>query len=76
MSFWQKLFSANQQHNEHKNHSCCVENDYSCRCNEELLQELVQETDQDVVLGIKRILISRGYTRKELLELLNKKPVQ
>lgn len=74
MSFWQKLFSANQ-HNEHKNHSCCVENDFACRSNDQLLQAIVEETDEDVILGIKRILISRGYSRKELLELLNK-PLQ
>ncbi|CAB1212557.1 hypothetical protein [Acinetobacter bouvetii] len=66
MSFWQKLFSANQQQNEHKNQISCVENDCSCKSNEELIHALAKATDEDVIIGIKKVLASRGYSRKEL----------
>ena len=69
MSFWQKLFSANHQQNEHKNQISCVENDCSCKSNEELIQALAKATDEDVIIGIKKVLASRGYSRKELNEL-------
>ncbi|CAP01442.1 conserved hypothetical protein [Acinetobacter baumannii SDF] len=72
MSFWQKLFLADQQHNEHKNQTACVENDCSCKTNEQLLSALAQATDEDVIKGIKKVLISRGYSRKELNELTQK----
>lgn len=75
MSFWQKLFIADQQYNEHKNQTSCVENDYSCKSNEQLLDALVKATDEDVIKGIKKVLISRGYSRKELLA-LTKPPIQ
>ncbi|RKG34067.1 hypothetical protein [Acinetobacter tianfuensis] len=68
MSFWQKLFS-NEQQNEHKNQISCVENDCSCKSNEQLIEKLVQATDEDVIIGIKKVLVSRGYSRKELNEL-------
>lgn len=69
MSFWQKLFSANQQLNERKNQISCVENDCSCKSNEQLIQALAKATDEDVIIGIKKVLASRGYSRKELNEL-------
>lgn len=69
MSFWQKLFSANQQLNEHKNQISCVENDCSCKSNEQLIQALAKATDEDVIIGMKKVLASRGYSRKELNEL-------
>ncbi len=75
MSFWQKLFSANQQQNEHKNQIACVENDCSCKSNEQLLGALMNATDEDVITGIKKVLTSRGYSRKELNDLLHP-PVQ
>ncbi|EEH67494.1 hypothetical protein L313_1561 [Acinetobacter haemolyticus CIP 64.3 = MTCC 9819] len=75
MSFWEKLFSAEQQHNEHKNQIACVENDCSCKTNEQLLEALVKARDEDVIKGIKKVLISRGYSRKELLEMINP-PIQ
>ena len=68
MSFWQKLFS-NEQENEHKNQIAYVENDYSCKTNEQLLQALEKAIDEDVIIGIKKVLASRGYSRKELNEL-------
>ena len=68
MSFWQKLFATEQQ-NEHKNQIACVENDCSCKTNEQLLAALANATDEDVILGIKKVLASRGYSRKELNEL-------
>ena len=49
MSFWQKLFNADQQYNEHKNQTSCVENDCSCKSNEQLLDALVKATDEDVI---------------------------
>lgn len=69
MSFWQKLFIADQQQNEHKNQISCVENDYSCKSNEQLIQNLSKAVDEDVIIGIKKLLASRGYSRKELNEL-------
>lgn len=66
MSFWQKLFFADQQHNEHKNHVACIENDCACKTNEQLLTALAQAKDEDIIQGIKKVLVSRGYTRKEL----------
>ena len=69
MSFWQKLFSANQQQNEQKNQISCVENDCSCKSNEQLIQALAKATDEEVIIGIKKVLASRGYSRKELNEL-------
>ena len=47
MSFWQKLLNADQQYNEHKNQTSCVENDCSCKSNEQLLDALVKATDED-----------------------------
>ena len=69
MSFWQKLFIADQQQNEHKNQISCVENDYYCKSNEQLIQTLSKAVDEDVIIGIKKLLASRGYSRKELNEL-------
>ncbi|WP_121973953.1 hypothetical protein [Acinetobacter stercoris] len=69
MSFWQKLFLANQQHNEHKNQIACVENDCSCKSNDQLVSALLKATDEDVIAGIKKVLMSRGYSKKELSEL-------
>ena len=69
MSFWQKLFIADQQQNEHKNQISCVENDYSCKSNEQLIQTLSKAVDEYVIIGIKKLLASRGYSRKELNEL-------
>ena len=75
MSFWQKLFAAPQQLNEHKNQIVCVENDCSCKTDEQLLKALAQATDDDVIIGIKRVLASRGYSRKELNE-ITRSPLQ
>ena len=75
MSFWQKLLNADQQYNEHKNQTSCVENDCSCKSNEQLLEALVKATDEDVIKGIKKVLISRGYSRKELLAMITP-PIQ
>ena len=74
MSFWQKLFS-NKQHNEHKNQIACVKNDCSCKTNEQLITALTKATDEDVIVGIKKILASRGYSRKELNEIQHR-PLQ
>ncbi len=67
MSFWQKLFAGHV--NQHKNQIACVENDCCCKSNEQLLDALSKETDEDVIVGIKKVLASRGYSRKELNEL-------
>ena len=68
MSFWQKLF-ANEQQNEHKNQIACVENNCACKSNEQLIEALAKATDEDTIIGIKKVLASRGYSRKELNEL-------
>lgn len=70
MSFWQKMFSHSEI-NEHKNQIACVENDCVCKSNQELVNTIQKETDADVIIGIKNILASRGYSRKELDELQN-----
>jgi hypothetical protein len=75
MSFWQKLFTAPQQLNEHKNQIACIENDCSCKTDEQLLNALAKATDDDVIIGIKRVLTSRGYSRKELNE-ITRSPLQ
>ncbi|MCG2572545.1 MULTISPECIES: hypothetical protein [Acinetobacter] len=69
MSFWQKFFGAHDQHNDHKNHVAWVENDCACKTNDQLLQTLALTQDEDVIKGIKRILLSRGFSRKELNQL-------
>ena len=70
MSFWQKLFTAEDaQQNEHKNQIACVENDCSCKTNDQLIATLMNATDQDVIKGIKKVLASRGFSKKELSEL-------
>ena len=69
MSFWHKLFSLDEQQNEHKNQIACVKNDCSCKTNDQLLEMLVNATDEDVIAGIKKVLVSRGYSRKELDQL-------
>ncbi|WP_273779051.1 MULTISPECIES: hypothetical protein [unclassified Acinetobacter] len=71
MSFWQKLLKPDQ-HNEHKNQIVCIENDCSCKSNEQLLEALRKSTDAEVIQGIKKVLIARGYSRKELTEFLQK----
>lgn len=71
MSFWQKLLFTNVEQNEHKNQVACVENDCSCKTNDQLIIALQKATDEDVIHGIKNVLLSRGYTRKDLLELMN-----
>ena len=66
MSFWQKLLNTEQQENEHKNQIACVENDYSCKTNDQLLLAMLNEQDEEIRQGIKNVLISRGFSRKEL----------
>jgi len=69
MSFWQKLFMADQQQNEQKNQIACVENDCSCKSDDQLLVALSKATDEDVITGIKKVLMSRGFSKKELNQL-------
>ena len=69
MSFWQKLFSKDEQQNEHKNQIACIKNDCSFKSNDQLLSLLTQSTDEDVIAGIKEVLVSRGYNRNELNQL-------
>ena len=75
MSFWQKLFSSHSQLNEHKNQITCVENDCACKSNEQLIEALLKAEDEDVVQGIKKVLISRGYSKKELTDLVHSQKI-
>lgn len=75
MSFWQKLFSQDDINNEHKNQIAYVENDCSCKTNDQLVLALSNATDPDTIKGIKRILFSRGYSKRELNE-INHYPLQ
>lgn len=70
MSFWKNLLISDPQDNEHKNQIACVENDCSCKSNDQLLSALMKETDEEIIAGIKNVLISRGYSRKELCALM------
>ena len=74
MSFWQKLFLNTPQQNERKNQIACVEHDCSCKTNDQLIEALQKATDEDVIFGIKKVLMSRGYNRKDLLALIQPKP--
>ena len=70
MSFWQKLLNADQQYNEHKNQTSCVENDCSCKSNEQLLDALVKATDEDVIKGIKKVHQGGRYFSADVAEQL------
>jgi len=66
---------ADQQENEHKNQIACVENDCSCKSNDQLLLALSKSADEDVIRGIKKVLVSRGFSKKEL-DQLQHPPIQ
>ena len=66
MRIWQKLFGTHTEHNSYKNHIASVENSCICKTNDQLLQALQSAHNQYVIKGIKRVLMSRGFTRKEL----------
>lgn len=66
MRIWQKLFGTPTGHNSYKNHIASVENDCLCKTNEQLIHALKAAHNEYVVKGIKRVLMSRGFTRKEL----------
>lgn len=66
MSIWQKLFSTREIQNFDKNHTACVTNDCLRKSNEQLIQTLKATRDACVLKGIKRVLMSRGYSKKEL----------
>ncbi|KAA8735505.1 hypothetical protein F4V57_01520 [Acinetobacter qingfengensis] len=70
MSILQRFILSNQQHNRHLNQVHCVENDYAGKSCEQLFQILLTTQDQDLISGLKRLLLSRGYTRKELQQIL------
>lgn len=66
MSIWQKLFSTKDIQNSDKNNIACVENDCSRKTNEQLLHALQTTADDGVAKGIKRVLASRGFSKREL----------
>lgn len=66
MSFWQNLLRSDQQKNELRNQVACVESDCACTSNEQLIASLLQEQDPEIRQGKTKVLMSRGYTRKEL----------
>lgn len=70
MSFWQNLLRSDQQKNELRNQVACVENDCACKSNEQLIASLIKELDPEILQGIKKVLRSRGYTRKDLESLM------
>lgn len=69
MSFLQRVLSFGQGQNLQLNHIACIENDYSGKSCDQLLALLQQETDPDKIVGIKKLLVSRGYSKKELQQL-------
>ncbi len=70
MSFLQRFMLSNQQKNMHMNHIACVESDYSGKPCEQLFQILGTTQDPDVIKGLKKILLARGYTRKEIQQVI------
>lgn len=66
MRIWQKLFKTPNVLNCDKNQIANIENDCSCKTNEQLLQSLQCAHNQSMVKGIQRVLMSRGFSRKEL----------
>ena len=71
MSFLDRVFSLGQKDadNTQLNHIACIENDYSGKSCDELLALLQNETDSDMIAGLKKLLVSRGYSKKELQQL-------
>lgn len=69
MSLWQKLFNRKSIDNQHKNHIACVESNCSCLSDEQLLDMLRETDDEDVAIGIKKILNARGYNKKDLQQI-------
>lgn len=66
MSIWQRLFISKHLFNSGKNNIACIENDCACKSNEQLLYALQNTGDEGIAIGIKRVLISRGYSKREL----------
>lgn len=71
MSFLQRVFSFGQKdvENTQLNHIACIENDYAGKSCDQLLALLHTEQDPDTIAGLKKLLISRGYSKKELQQL-------
>lgn len=76
MSFLQRFILSRRQHNAHLNHIACIENDYSSKSCEKLLELLAVEKDEDILVGITKILVSRGYSRKELQQIASPQQTQ
>lgn len=70
MSFLQRFILSNQQHNTHLNQVSCIENDYASKSCEQLFQILGSAQDPDLITGLKKLLLSRGYSRKEIQQVI------
>ena len=66
MSIWQKLFGTHTTQNSYKNHLASVESSCLCKTNEQLIQALKSAHSDCKIKGIKRVLMSRGFTRREI----------
>ncbi|MFB2537941.1 MULTISPECIES: hypothetical protein [unclassified Acinetobacter] len=68
MSIFSRLLNstADQINNSHRNHVCCIENDYSCKPCAELFRVLRDTNDSDVSQALKKLLRSRGYSNKDI----------
>lgn len=66
MSLWHKLLNRNTHQNSNKNHTVYVENDCLCKTNEQLILKLKTAHSDCVIKAVKRVLASRGFSRKEL----------
>lgn len=71
MSFLQRFILSNRQHNTHLNQIACVESDYASKSCEQLFHIIGTTQDQDLIHGLKKLLISRGYTRKEVQQVIS-----
>ncbi|GAA5005987.1 hypothetical protein GCM10023206_11180 [Acinetobacter puyangensis] len=70
MSFLQRFILSNQQHNSQLNHITCIENDFAAKSCEQLFQILGTTQDPDLISGLKKLLLSRGYTRREIQQVI------
>lgn len=70
MSLLHRFVLSNQHQNTQRNHIACIANDYAGKSCEQLFQILGNTQDQDLIFGLKKLLLSRGYTRKEIQQVI------
>jgi hypothetical protein len=74
MSFLQRLILSNQQPQHELAQVAGIEQDYVGKSCEQLFQILVTTQDPELIAGLKRLLLSRGHSRKVLQQILSPLP--